>query len=87
LQFPESVLCLAGLLVPYWAVLEVWVAMARLVGGNKYKKICAASLIFFIIVLVGNIYLIENQQLIKSVIQAIIATIIFTTAFILFQNK
>lgn len=61
--------------------------MVQRVGGKQVLRISLASLVFFIIILAGNIYLGEEQGMIKPVIQSIIATLVFYIGLFLFQRN
>lgn len=61
--------------------------MVRHVGGVTLLRISLASLVVFIITLAISIYLDKGQELTKPVIQAIIATLIFGTGFILLMRN
>lgn len=61
--------------------------MAQRAGGKKYARISVGSLIFFILVLLGNIYMWDQQTIVKSVIHAFISTLIFACGMLLLQRK
>ncbi|WP_392551711.1 hypothetical protein RHO14_09540 [Orbus wheelerorum] len=59
--------------------------MTKLVGGT-ITRISLASLIFFIIILVCNIYFHSENGILKPIIQSLIATLIYTVFFVVLKK-
>lgn len=61
--------------------------MALRVGGKKYAEIGIMSVVFFTIFWLSNIFLWDNQEIVKSFVQTVIATLIFASGMVFFQKK
>lgn len=56
-------------------------------AGSQILKISISSLVFFIIILVSNLYFYSSNGVLKPIMQAIIATVIYFVGLYILKKK